>query len=84
MPRPFCVKCKCEFHPEKNGVILEIYGALWHADLWKCPSCGMEIIAGYGFKPMAFDCSEDYLRVREQADADRLYTAAVEPVGATA
>lgn len=84
MPRPYCVRCQCEMHPDKNGVVLEIYGALWHADLWKCPVCGTEIIAGYGFEPMAFDCSEDYLRVREQAKADRLYTVAVESVGATA
>lgn len=82
MPRPFCVTCKTEFHPEKNGVILEIYGALWHADLWKCPICGTEIIAGYGFHPLAVDWQPEYSTFKGQAE--RLYTANTEPVGATA
>jgi hypothetical protein len=76
------VTCKTEFHPEKNGVVLEIYGALWHADLWKCPICGTEIIAGYGFKPLAEEWQPKYDAFKNQTE--RLYTAATDPVGATA
>jgi hypothetical protein len=30
---------------------------LWAGDLWYCPTCKTEIVAGFGAKPM----SEDYL-----------------------
>ena len=51
--RPVCVKCKCELRPETNGMgVLDMTnnGAyeLWDADKWKCPSCGMEVIGGFG------------------------------------
>ena len=52
-PRPVhCVECETDFRPEKNGVwLVEVasFGPykIWHADLWKCPKCGKEIISGY-------------------------------------
>lgn len=57
--RPVCVKCRCELCPETNGMGVvdtfrpsdsdkdELY-ELWDADKWKCPSCGMEVIGGFG------------------------------------
>ena len=50
---PVCVKCECEFRPEKNGIgLLDMasYGPvkIWEADLYKCPKCGTEIVVGFG------------------------------------
>ena len=55
---PVCIKCKCELHPETNGVgVLDMadFGPceLYDADLWKCPSCDLEVIGGFGSGPVA-------------------------------
>lgn len=55
-----CVKCEIEFRPEKNGVHVHelmrndtaVY-KIWDADLWKCPGCGILVVAGFGQKPLA-------------------------------
>ena len=58
MPKPVCVTCRCEFRCEKNdtGVVIvsgdEPY-QLWSGDTWKCPGCGVEIIAGFGKEPVS-------------------------------
>ena len=51
--RPVCVKCEVDMRPEMNGVgLLDMadYGPVkvWDADLWKCPKCGIEVVAGFG------------------------------------
>jgi hypothetical protein len=56
--RPVCVKCHCELRPETNGVgILDIaeWGPyeLYDADLWKCPSCGIEVVGGFALSPIS-------------------------------
>ena len=58
IPRPVCPKCHCELRPETNGVgILDMadWGPyeLYDADLWKCPSCGVEVVGGFGLNPIA-------------------------------
>ena len=58
MSHYICVKCQKQMRPEKNGVfVLEKadFGPyqIWHADLWKCPQCEVEIIAGFGARPYA-------------------------------
>lgn len=58
-PRPIhCAKCERDLKPEKNGVwLIEMFQgntepyAIWHADLWKCPECGIEIVSGYSQRP---------------------------------
>jgi hypothetical protein len=55
---PLCVKCICELHPEKNNVGVldkrnDIPSLLWNADMWKCPSCGIEIAGNFGLNPVA-------------------------------
>ena len=55
--RPVCATCQMEMKPELNGVgVLDMadFGpyALWEADLWKCPSCGLEILVGFGRLPI--------------------------------
>jgi hypothetical protein len=56
--RPVCAKCHCELRPETNGVgVLDMadWGSyeLWDADLWKCPTCGIEIVGGFAFGPVS-------------------------------
>jgi len=79
-PRPIhCVDCECDFKPEKNGVyLLEMadFGPykLWNADLWKCPSCGREIISGYGKTPVASHHEEDfYTLLGKVQNSNKLY-----------
>jgi len=55
-----CRKCEREFKPKENGVIVvEMFSQppkpykLWSADLWYCPVCGIEIVAGFAGNPFA-------------------------------
>ena len=51
MPRMVCVRDGIEFRVIKNEVVLAQPGALWYGDLWKCPTCGTEVVAGIGQEP---------------------------------
>lgn len=56
MPKLVCIKCKCLFKIEKNGIsaIETVRGKPYEmsdADKWKCPKCGIEILAGFGAAP---------------------------------
>ena len=58
MPKLVCVTCEIELKPECNGTLVvetARFGPckLWHADMWKCPACGKEIVAGFGLEPIA-------------------------------
>jgi len=60
-----CVKCGKQLKCKKNEVIVEESAdncsyRIWEADLWKCPKCGTEIIAGFGSEPMAEHFEKDY------------------------
>jgi hypothetical protein len=60
MPNPVCVRCQCEFSPETNGTtVIETasFGPhkVWEADTWKCRGCGVEIVTGFGNKPIRDD-----------------------------
>jgi len=60
MPKMVCVKCQCEFRPETNStVVVETasFGPykVWHADTWKCPGCGVEVVAGFARQPIRED-----------------------------
>lgn len=69
--KPICVPCKKFYRPHKNGVCFEegmptndprewkSY-KLWLGDLWKCSSCGNEIISGVGFQPIAVHHEANY------------------------
>ena len=60
MPTASNVLCRCGrfMRPEKNGVTVEERledgrpYKLWDADLWSCPECGNEVIAGFGAQPI--------------------------------
>ena len=60
MPKLVCVTCHTELKPETNEtVVVETasFGVykVWNADTWKCPGCGVEIVAGFADKPMRQD-----------------------------
>lgn len=73
--RPVCVKCGVEMRPETNGVgLLDMadFGPyqIWDADKYKCPTCGYEIVVGFGQAAIAehfeesFNQQVDYYRRR--------------------
>ena len=80
MPRMVCVQCKVKLRPERNGVhVVETFGEdsdepykLWRADLYKCPKCGVEVVAGFG-APFNNNYAEHY-----QSDF-AMYLEAAEP-----
>ncbi len=60
MPKMVCVTCHVEFRPEKNGTIviqMADFGPykVWDSDTWKCPKCGIEVVAGFGKLPIRED-----------------------------
>jgi hypothetical protein len=56
--------------PKRNSVTVEELTEngwpykLWDADLWACPECGAEIIAGFGNGPIAEHYQRDYAEQR--------------------
>lgn len=45
------------FKIERNGVIVVTLASgapyqIWHSDMWKCPTCGVEVLAGFGRAPV--------------------------------
>jgi len=68
-----CLKCKVFLTPKKSGTYVEEgmpltreldgpWGPykLWSCDLAECPKCGVEIITGFGYKPLAEHFHPDY------------------------
>jgi len=54
MPRMVCVRDEVELQPKKNGVVVVetshedmMVHKLWDTDMWECPVCGMQVIAGF-------------------------------------
>ena len=39
---------------------------LWAADLWECPSCGVEIVAGFAKMPLAESYEPEYANLAAQ------------------
>lgn len=63
-----CAKCKKELRCKKNEIIVEELVLskscrIWEADLWECPKCGAEIIAGFGLEPIAEHFQKDYQKI---------------------
>ena len=60
-----CVRCQCEFRPETNGTtVVEMAQSepykVWHADTWKCPGCGVEVVSGFAQKPLIQQGDESF------------------------
>lgn len=75
-----CAKCQCQLKPKTDGVLLieTINGGdpykLWYADLWACPGCNVEIVAGFGYAPIAnhFEADFDKSMAREMERAPQV------------
>ena len=77
MPALACLQCRCFFRPKRNGVIVEegmpqgdsdgpwVPYKLWVADLYECPNCGVQVIGGFGWHPIAEHFQENYNAMRE-------------------
>lgn len=61
-------------HRKKTGVYVEEHTddggpyKIWHADLWECPICGIELILGFGTKPIAHHFDSHY--AKDQANVE--------------
>ena len=77
MPKMICGKCEVELKPETNGIIIaemfqqnqKIY-KLWEADLWKCPICGIEVVAGFAQYNFAEHHKDDCEKIVEEMKAE--------------
>ena len=51
MTKVVCTACHCALKLETRGTLvietIESDVKVWYADTWKCPNCGIEIIAGF-------------------------------------
>lgn len=80
MPKQICVKCSVEFKIEKNSVmVVEMFSdppqpyKIWSADMWKCPTCGAEIIAGFGHQAVAEHFQEKFDDVLNKVQTNGCY-----------
>lgn len=53
-----CAKCRVEMRLKEGGILVIEMGPMfanhaWHADLWKCPLCGIEVILDFSQHPIA-------------------------------
>jgi hypothetical protein len=55
-----CVRCRTHLFPKRNSQpVFEIQPgsekriAIWDADLWECPTCGFQIVMGFGEGPIS-------------------------------
>ena len=81
MPKLTCVKCNIDLRPETNGVKVvelmnkdtEIY-KIWHADLWKCPTCQVEIVGGFAQQPLfeSFEGEGQIILDRLRSNGDKI------------
>lgn len=75
-----CPKCQLELRVKKNGVGVESmadFGSYqyFHVDLWICPECGLEILAGFGAKPIVEHCQKS--RYEQFIATDRAHNVPV-------
>lgn len=73
--KPICWKCQIEMAPEKNGVHLvgmAHFGpqAIWNADLWYCPECGIQVVVGLGSKAWAERHEPGWLATLEDLESE--------------
>jgi predicted RNA-binding Zn-ribbon protein involved in translation (DUF1610 family) len=60
MAKLVCTECQTELKPSHNGTLVietASFGPykVWAADTWKCPGCGVEIVAGFSDEPIRQD-----------------------------
>ena len=71
--KPICVDCQLEMAPKKTGVAVEEMTAsgsymLRAGDVFACPNCNFEVIAGRPLKPIAehYEANFDALKAAWQ------------------
>jgi len=47
-PNPVCVVCRKEMDCSRNGQVVEGEAVAWRGDRFRCPSCGIEVVAAFG------------------------------------
>ncbi len=62
---PVCVSCRIEMKIERNGVKWVSYAnfgpyQIWDSDKWKCSSCGLEVLVGFGQRRLAEHYESDF------------------------
>ena len=80
MPKLVCCNCQTELEIEKNGVsVVEMFSQppqpyrIWSADLWKCPQCQNEIVAGFGMQPLAEHFQEKFNDILERVKSGTVF-----------
>ena len=70
-----CVDCEKEMLPHRTGAIVEEHTddggpyKIWSADVYRCSSCGQEVIARFARDPIAHHHErEKYDRLKEQVE----------------
>jgi hypothetical protein len=63
--RLVCQKCQIELRPKRNGVAAEAMTVdgpyqLFVADLMACSGCGLEVVAGFGSRPIVEHFQAEY------------------------
>lgn len=77
-----CLPCRLFYRIKKTGVAIEEgmplgpmhdgtserWGPykLWMGDLYECPSCGAQLVTGFGRNPLAEHYQSDYERQRDR------------------
>ncbi len=77
--RPVCVRCKVELRCDRNQHKVETMAGekgyqLWDGDRYKCPSCFVQIVVGFGAAPYAEYYHDCYARYVEEAEATGDFT----------
>lgn len=67
MSAPVCVKCEKEMQCQKNDFAVEEMNGnqsirMKNGDLWVCPICKLQIVAGISESPFAENYQKDYLK----------------------
>jgi len=76
-----CVSCSRFMLVERNGVVVCQWAPLglentlvpyqlWKADLYRCPDCGRDTVAGFGQAPIVQHHEGAFMRVLRAADED--------------
>jgi len=74
MPKLVCCKCEIGLTPVRSGVpVLEHSAALgpyklWGADKWGCRVCGIQVMAGFGKRPVAEHYEDGFSEKVESLD----------------
>ena len=80
MPKMVCTKCEIELRPKKNEVfVVENNVYIWSADLWACPSCKVEIVAGFGQNPIAESYQEHFKQLLDRIEAGTIPVFYINP-----